>query len=139
MNIKFEAVEVSESESDLDEDLLDEFRSSIEDMQPVINGIESRIEDIQKKLEGYEDDLLNKMVKPVSPEFKAFWAAKFFPPAVPFQTVFLTILSMAESLDLKTRSVRFNKSDADRFAKGIRSHSIFTLIPIIIAGTDLLA
>jgi archaellum component FlaC len=140
MNIQFKPPELSESESESeDEELMECIKNTIEDFQPIVEEIGDRIDGIKTKLEGYEDDLLNKMVTPVSPEFKAFWASKCLSPAVPFQTVFLTILSMAESLDLQTRAVRFNKDDADRFAKGVRSHSIFTLIPIIIAGTSLLS
>jgi len=140
MNIKFDPMEAesSDSSSEDDYDMLDTFKNSIEEMQPVIDGIGKKIEGIQKKLEGYEDDLLNKMVSPKTDEFADFWEHNAFPPSVSFKTVFLRILSMAESLDMSTRSIRFNKSDADRFAKGIRSHTIFTLIPIIIDGVTLL-
>lgn len=140
MNIKFDPMETesSDSSSEDDYDMLDTFKNSIEEMQPVIEGIGKKIEGIQKRLEGYEDDLLNKMVSPKTDEFKDFWEHNAFPSEVPFKTVFLRILSMAESLDMATRSIRFNKSDADRFAKGIRSHTIFSLIPIIINGVTLL-
>jgi hypothetical protein len=140
MNIKFDPIETESSDSSLedDDDMLDTFKNSIEEMQPIIDGIGKKIEGLQKKLDGYEDDLLNKMVSPKTDAFKDFWEHHAFPPTVPFKTVFLTILAMAESLDMPTRSIRFNKSDADRFAKGIRGHTIFTLIPIIIDGVTLL-
>ena len=132
MNIQFEPAD------DSDEDVIDTFRNTIENFQPIVEDIDARIQGLAKKLEGYEDDLLNKLVSPRSDQFKDLWIYKEFPPAVPFQTVFKTVLSMAESLDLKTRTVRFTKEVADRFANGVRNHSIFALITIVIAGTDLM-
>ena len=135
MNLHFEPQ--SDSESD-EHEIIDSVRNTIEDMQPVIARIGARIEGLQQKLDEADGDLLNKMVGPRTEAFKDFWDYMHFPPTVPFQTVFLSLLSKAESLDMDTRVVRFGKCDADRFAKGIRNHTIFTLIPIVIEGVTLL-
>ena len=135
MNLHFEPQ--SDSESD-EHEIVDSVMNTIENMQPIIEGIGAKIEGIQKRLEGCDDDLLNKMVGPRTEAFKDFWDYMHFPPTVPFQTVFLSLLSKAESLDMDTRVVRFGKCDADRFAKGIRNHTIFSLIPIVIEGVTLL-
>lgn len=133
MNLHFEP------QSDSDEhEIIDSVRNTIEDMQPIIARIGARIEGIQDKLDVYSNDLLDKMVSPRTDAFKDFWEYTHFPPTVPFQTVFLSLLSKAESLDMDTRVVRFGKCDADRFAKGIRNHTIFSLIPIVVEGVTLL-
>jgi len=134
MNLHFEPQ--SDSESD-EHTIIESVRNTIEDMQPVIARIGARIEGLQQKLDE-NDDPLNKMVGPRTEAFKDFWDYMHFPPTVPFQTVFLSLLSKAESLDMDTRVVRFGKSDADRFAKGIRNHTIFSLIPIVVEGVTLL-
>lgn len=123
---------------EVDSEVLDGFKDAIEEMQPIIDDIEKKINKIKKSLEGREETLMNKMVSPRTDEFKDFWKYRQFPPMVPFQTVYLNLLSIAESLDLETRTVRLNKSDADRFAKGIRNHTIFSLMPIIIDGVTIL-
>jgi len=123
---------------EVDSEVLDSFKDAIEEMQPMIDDIEKRIKKIKKSLEGREETLMNKMVSPRTDEFKDFWKYRQLPPMVPFQTVYLNLLSIAESLDLETRTVRLNKLDADRFAKGIRNHTIFSLIPIIIDGVTVL-
>ena len=134
MNLHFEPQ--SDSESD-EHEIIDSVRNTIEDMQPIIARIGARIEGIQDKLDVYNSDLLDKMVSPKTDAFKDFWEHMHFPPTVPFQTVFLSLLSKTESLDMDTRVVRFGKCDADRFAKGIRNHTIFSLIPIVIEGVTL--
>jgi hypothetical protein len=134
MNLHFEPE--TDSESD-EHEIIDSVRNTIEDMQPIIAGIGARIEGLQQKLDSC-DDLLNKMVSPKTQAFKDFWEHMHFPPAVPFQTVFLSLLSKAESLDIDTRVVRFGKCDADRFAKGVRNHTIFSLIPVVVEGVTLL-
>jgi hypothetical protein len=135
MNIQFEPESVSESSED-EYEIVGAVRNAIEDMQPVIEGIGAKIEGIKQKLE--DGDLLNKMVAPRTEAFKDFWEYMSFEPTVPFQTVFLSLLSKAESLDMDTRTVRFGLCDAERFAKGIRNHTIFTLIPVVIEGVTLL-
>jgi hypothetical protein len=134
MNIQFEPA--SESDSGDEHEIIDSVKNAIEAMQPVIEGIGAKIEGIGAKI--LDDDLLNKMVSPRTDAFKDFWGDMLFEPAVPFQTVFLAILSIAESLDMNTRVVRFGVCDAERFAKGIRNHTIFSLIPIVIEGVTLL-
>jgi hypothetical protein len=136
MNIQFEPGSTSESDSGDEHEIIDSVRNAIEAMQPVIEGIGAKIEGIGAKI--LDDDLLNKMVSPRTAAFKDFWDDMSFEPAVPFQSVFLAILSIAESLDMNTRVVRFGVCDAERFAKGIRNHTIFSLIPIIIDGVTLL-
>ena len=133
MNIQFEPVEDSS-----DDDVMDTFKNTVENFQPIVEDIDTRIQGLAKKLEGYEETMLTKMVSPRSDQFKDLWTYKEFPSKVPFKTVFKTVLSMAESLDLETRTVRFSKEIADRFANGVRNHSIFALITVVIAGTDLI-
>ena len=73
----------SSDEDNLDENILDEFKTVIEGFEPAIEEIGERIQRIQNALENYETNWFTQEVQPISPGLIQFW--KFY--TVKYQSI----------------------------------------------------
>ena len=133
----------SESESsgssddfDLDENILDEFKTVIEGFEPAIEEIGERIQKIQNTLENHEANWFTQEVQPISPGLVQFWKFYNLSGSLEFKTLLSKILEIAKT-DLEKRTITF-REDVNFFEGFKNGGTIFDFIPYLVQSIKFL-
>lgn len=120
----------SSNEDNLDENILDEFKTVIEGFEPAIEEIGERIQRIQNALENYETNWFTQEVQPISPGLIQFW--KFYNlSSLEFKTLLSKLLGIAKT-DLAKRTITFREEDMKFFEGFKNGGTIFDFIPYLV-------
>ena len=117
------------SEEFSDENVLDEFLTTIEGFQPTVEEITNKVAIIKKQIEAHGITWFTQQVRPSSPTLEEFWKFYSLPESLEFKELLSRIFEIAE-LDLASRSITFQEKD-QKFFKGLKTIKLFDLIPYL--------
>lgn len=120
------------SEEFSDENILDEFLTTIEGFQPTVEEITKKVASLKKQIEAHGITWFTQQVRPSSPALNEFWKFYSLPESLEFKELLSRIFEIAE-LDLASRSLTFQEKD-QKFFKGLKTIKLFDLIPYLTRG-----